>query len=207
MSREYHLAELRIALDSKHPKHILPPSVPATACVLDIGCGAGQSLIAAYPDRVTFGVDVDFDALQLGLSLTRNVRFSQAAAEALPYRSGQFDLVISRVALPYTKVSSALREIRRVLKPGGLLWVTLHGFSIPWKEAKSGNWKAKMAFAYVVGNSLLFHTLQRQLTLLGHREIFFTNYGVTRALARTGFRNISIRRSAHFLVTAEADRS
>lgn len=66
MSEQYHRGELKVALDPSHPAHILPPGLPRSHAVLDIGCGAGQTLIAAYPDRISYGVDVDVEALKLG---------------------------------------------------------------------------------------------------------------------------------------------
>jgi SAM-dependent methyltransferase len=98
--KDYHLGELKVALDPQDPRRILPPSLPRAAKVLDVGCGAGQSLIAAYPDRVAFGIDVDVEALQLGRTLTSSVCFAAARAESLPFESSQFDLVFARVSLP-----------------------------------------------------------------------------------------------------------
>ena len=85
MSDDYHLEELRIARDATHPRHLLPPEVSAGARVLDIGCGAGQTLIAAYPERITYGLDPDLSALRLGKLQTQSMRFVCGQAEALPY--------------------------------------------------------------------------------------------------------------------------
>jgi ubiquinone/menaquinone biosynthesis C-methylase UbiE len=201
---QYHLAELKIALDASDPRRILPPPMPATDVVLDIGCGAGQTLIGAYGDRVTFGLDIDFSALRLGRSLTDNVRFVCGRAETLPYRDQQFDMVVARGSLPYLNIRANLHEIRRVLRPGGAVWMTLHPISIPWKLAKTGNYKGKIFFAYICLNSILFHLCQRQFSLRGRYESFQTEGGITRALRRAGFVDICITRGSHFLVTATA---
>src|ERR1051325_3965897 len=116
---DYNIAELRIALDPKHPNHILPPSLPASAKVLDIGCGAGQSLMAAYPDRVSFGIDISFAALKLGKSMSDRIRLVNGGAEALPFQGASFDFVFARVSLPYTNIAAALREVHRVVKADG----------------------------------------------------------------------------------------
>lgn len=105
MSEHYHRAELKIALDPSQPDHLVPPPLPRSERVLDIGCGAGQTLIAAYSDRVSFGLDIDLDVLKLGRSLTDDVCFVCGKAESLPWPSGQFDMVIARVSLPYTSGS------------------------------------------------------------------------------------------------------
>src|SRR5262249_18921537 len=119
MSEAYHRGELAVALDPSHPSHILPPPLEARQLVLDVGCGAGQTLIAAYPDRVSFGLDIDRAALKLGRSLTDRVHFVCARAEALPWPDNSFDLVTARVSLAYTDIGRSLQEIRRVLKSGG----------------------------------------------------------------------------------------
>ncbi len=40
--------------------------------------------------------------------------------------------------------------------------MTLHPFSIPWRQAKESNYKGRIFFVYVVLNGILFHFLQRQ---------------------------------------------
>ncbi len=205
MSEQYHLGELKIAQDPSHPAHILPPPVPAQSRVLDVGCGAGQTLLVAYPHEVTFGVDVDLSALRLGRTLTENVRFTCANAEALPFRPEKFDLVIARVSLVYTDLRQSLKEIRRVLKPGGTLWMTLHSFALRWQQAKRSNWRGKAFFAYVLLNSALFHFGQRQFSFIGKQETFQTERGIKRALQRCGFSDIAVKQDRHFLVTARAN--
>lgn len=203
-SQSYHRAELKIALDPSHPAHVLPPPLPRSQKVLDIGCGAGQTLIAAYPDQVSVGLDVDFDALQLGRSLTDHVRFVCGKAESLPYPNAQFDMVIARVSLPYTNISNSLREIHRVLRKDGALWMTLHSVSIPWNQTKSSNYKRWIFFAYILLNSSLFHLFQKQFPFLGRYESFQTERGISKALIKSGFRGISIHRRRHFVVTARS---
>jgi len=200
----HHRAELEIAFDPSHPAHVLPPPLPRSARVLDIGCGAGQTLIAAYSDRGSFGIDIDLDALKLGRSLTDHVCFVCGKAESLPWPNGQFDMVIARVSLPYTDLSSSLHEIHRVLTKGGELWMTLHPFSVPWAQAKTSNYKGWIFFAYIVLNSGLFHLTQKQFPFLGRYESFQTERGITKALIGNGFQDLSIRRGKHFLVTARS---
>ena len=202
MNEEYHLDELKIALDPAHPSHILPSSSYRIGPTLDVGCGAGQTLIAAYSAQPAFGVDIDIDALKLGKSLSSAVHFVCAKAEALPYRENSFSVVISRVALAYTEFGASLVEIARVLKPGGKLWMTLHGFAVPWRLAKAANLKGKLFFGYVLLNSALLHLSGRQFRFLGRCESFQSEAGITRLLQRSGFEDVSIARGAHFLVTA-----
>ncbi|HEX7358920.1 MAG TPA: class I SAM-dependent methyltransferase [Bryobacteraceae bacterium] len=207
MSRQYHLEELKAALDPNHPSHSLPPPLPASKRVLDIGCGAGQTLIARYPDRVSFGIDIDADALRTGRSLTDRVRFVCGKAENLPYSNAQFDQVVARVSLAYTNIGPALKEIRRVLRDDGELWIALNRFSGSWAQAKAGNWRGWIFFGYVALNSILFHLVQRQFSFFGKYESFQTVRGISRALSQSGFGSISLTRPGpagrHFLVTAK----
>jgi ubiquinone/menaquinone biosynthesis C-methylase UbiE len=54
--------------------------------------------------------------------------FVRAGAEMLPWRAETFDVVICRLALPYTNNERALREMARVLRPGGVLLLKIHHF-------------------------------------------------------------------------------
>jgi len=200
----YHRAELRIALDPSHPEHLQPPPLPRSHKVLDIGCGAGQTLIAAYPDRISFGLDIDLDALKLGRSLTDHVCFVCSKAESLPLPNGQFDMVIARGSLSFADITSSLKEIHRVLRRNGELWMALEPFSEAWSQAMTYNYKGWIFFAYIVLNSVLFHLTQKQFPLLGRYGSFQTERGISQALIKNGFEGISIIRGKDFLVTARS---
>jgi len=97
--------------------------------VLDIGCGAGVDTILAGmmagPDGVATGMEIVPEMLQRARSNLReveinNVSFMEASAEQLPLADGSFDVVISNGVfnLVIDKVK-ALKEVFRVLKPGG----------------------------------------------------------------------------------------
>ena len=199
----YHLEELRIARDLSHAGHLLPPAVPDGARVLDIGCGAGQTLIAAYPDRKTFGLDLDLDALGLGRTLTADVSFTCGRAECLPFASASFDLVVARVSLVYTDIPASVAEVARVLRPDGAAWMVFHPLRLCWNQAVRGkSWKSWVFFAYVFANGVSFHLFQRVFPLFGRQESFQTVSAVTRALSHAGFRHITVDRSRHFVVSA-----
>ena len=94
--------------------------------VLDAGSGAGHTALAVapYAARVT-SVDLSASMLAQGrrLALERglgNVHFEVGDVEALTFADGNFDVVTSRYSAhhwPHPQV--ALREIHRVLRPGG----------------------------------------------------------------------------------------
>jgi len=89
--------------------------------VLDLGCGAG-SLRTQLAGLNVIGVDVD------PKELARNRGLSSVCAESrsLPFASGSFDFVICHHSLEHFRDAvSVIREIRRVLKPQGRLFVSV----------------------------------------------------------------------------------
>ena len=87
--------------------------------ILDLGCGDGQlteRLAAAGP--VVRGVDAS--AHMVAAARARGVAADEASAEALPYADGEFDAVFSNAVLHWVRDQDAMmREVRRVLMPGG----------------------------------------------------------------------------------------
>jgi len=89
--------------------------------ILDLGCGAG-SLRAQLAGMNVTGVDVDPN------ELARNRSLSSACAEShsMPFAGRSFDLVICHHSLEHVRdVPGTICEIRRVLKPGGRLFVSV----------------------------------------------------------------------------------
>jgi ubiquinone/menaquinone biosynthesis C-methylase UbiE len=200
----YHLGELKVALDPNNPNRILP-DVSGAKRILDIGCGAGQSLLALGLSEYSYGMDVDFEAVKLGRQHAPNVGFAQAVGEALPYRSASFDFVFSRVALPYMHVESALEEMHRVLEPGGRVWLTLHDPSIPWDAWKRGNLKGKIYFSYVMVNGFLLDLTGKQFRFPnGMCESYQTASRMQQMMEAAGFKKVQVQRARHFIATATA---
>ena len=109
-------------------KEMFPKAQPKR--ILDLGCGHGGSTLPwaeAFPDAEVHGVDVGGAMLRYGHARaeTLGVRahFSQQNAEALEFEDNYFDLVVTAGVFHETsgRASRAImREINRVLKPGGL---------------------------------------------------------------------------------------
>lgn len=98
------------------------------ATVLDMGCGAGHaSFIAAARVRSVVAYDLSSQMLDVVASAAQtrgitNLSTSQGYAEILPFEEATFDVVISRYsAHHWHDVGKALREVKRVLKPGGVV--------------------------------------------------------------------------------------
>ncbi|BCY11857.1 class I SAM-dependent methyltransferase [Actinoplanes sp. L3-i22] len=101
--------------------------------VLEIGCGPGDLLLQLgrrVPRVELVGIDPDPAALRRARRKSRRrrveVRFERAYADELPFPDASFDRVLSSYMLhhldPEPQVA-AMREVRRVLRPGGELHV------------------------------------------------------------------------------------
>lgn len=207
---EYHLEELKIATTPSDLRRALPDISALHGSILDVGCGAGQTLIACGVDGPNaWGVDVSLEALRLGKRLSERTNFVLAAGEALPFPDNSFDFVISRVALPCMRIVDAVREISRVLRPGGGIWLTLYGFAYAkgrlLQALRNLEVRSLIFQLYVLGNGLLLHLFTRQICfpLTARCESFQTNRAARRILLAAGFQNIVIDRRHHFVVTAE----
>lgn len=99
--------------------------IPRESRVLDLGCGGGQ-LAPGLAKRGAFclGVDPSHGMLMEGVRSGRPFLPVRAGGEALPFRDGTWDVVVSAFVMRnLLGLESTLRECRRVLKPGGKLVV------------------------------------------------------------------------------------
>jgi len=100
----------------------------ANARVLDLGCGAGHvsfQVAALAGEVLAYDLSADMLAVVASAAEERgigNIVVGQGVAEHLPFADASFDFVFSRFsAHHWSDVGLALREARRVLKPGGKL--------------------------------------------------------------------------------------
>jgi ubiquinone/menaquinone biosynthesis C-methylase UbiE len=114
--------------------------------VLDAGCGPG-SITIGLADAIgesghAVGVDCDSEVIQAAKALAgerscMNVGFETADVYALPFADSAFDAVFCHALLQHlAEPGEGLRELRRVLRPGGVIGVADadHDGSIMWPE-------------------------------------------------------------------------
>ena len=92
---------------------------------LDIGCGTGhfcQQLLKQWPNAQGIGLDLAEGMLHFSRLHCPKVHYLCADADPLPLANNSQDLVFSSLALQWCNdFSGVLNEIKRVLKPNGLL--------------------------------------------------------------------------------------
>ncbi|WP_299847259.1 class I SAM-dependent methyltransferase [uncultured Roseovarius sp.] len=97
--------------------------MPITA--LDVGCGEGRFCRKLEKlDVKTFGVDPVDTMIDAAREKHPDGRYTVGFAEELPFEDSAFDLVVSYLSLiDIDQLENAVREMSRVLKPGGRLLV------------------------------------------------------------------------------------
>jgi ubiquinone/menaquinone biosynthesis C-methylase UbiE len=104
-----------------------------TGVVLDVGCGPGHlalTLARRAPGLSVRGVDISADMVQRAsenaaeAGLTGRVRFDLSERTRLPYESGSVDLAVTTLSMHHwDDVAGMLRELARVVRPGGQIWI------------------------------------------------------------------------------------
>jgi ubiquinone/menaquinone biosynthesis C-methylase UbiE len=103
--------------------------------VLEIGCGTGnltKLVKRGQPGAEVVGLDPDPRALAMATRKAAGlgVRFDRGYSQSLPYPDGSFDRVLSSLMfhhLDEEQKRGTLSEVRRVLRPGGALYLVDFG--------------------------------------------------------------------------------
>lgn len=101
--------------------------------LLDAGCGTGGMLAWAIGRArlaQAAGVDASDEALALAARRAPSADLHRASVSRLPFADASFDLVLMNDVLQHVRedeVETSLRELRRVLAPGGTLLVRTNG--------------------------------------------------------------------------------
>jgi ubiquinone/menaquinone biosynthesis C-methylase UbiE len=100
--------------------------------VLDVACGTGALAIAVAdrvrPDGAVHGLDANPEMLAVARRKHADVEWHEGRAESLPFADAGFDAVVSQFGLMFFDDRvAALREMQRVLRPGGRLAVAVCG--------------------------------------------------------------------------------
>jgi ubiquinone/menaquinone biosynthesis C-methylase UbiE len=151
---------------------------PGIRC-LELGCGTGVFLERVAPCGAQIhGIDLSTDLLDRArqrVARLANVRLCCGNAEQMPHVDGRFDAVYGSSVLHHLNLDAALREVRRVLKPGG---------RIVFAEPNILN--PQVAFMFHFG-------LTKRYFGVSPDEMAFSRFRARSALERAGFQEIRIR--------------
>ncbi len=101
--------------------------------VLDAGTGPGtlvRELARSLPGLQVYGIDLSEDMIGLARTharreqLEERVHFESGDVAHLPYPDQSFDVVVSTISMHHWhELEQPLRELYRVLRPGGRVWI------------------------------------------------------------------------------------
>lgn len=111
-------------------------ALPATACILEVGCGTGTLWQKNLP-RLSTGWAITLSDQSAGMLQQAQAALAQSAhpftfeqfdAQAIPFADESFNAVVANHMLYHVPdLPQALREIKRVLQPGGYLYAATNG--------------------------------------------------------------------------------
>ena len=187
--REEHLARLELVS--------LAPGV-----VLDAGAGTGhatRSLRKRYPKSTVIALDFSEGMLRRARRQREWLRPFQrvcAAAERLPFKDGSIDLIFSNLLLQWCDPERVFPEMRRVLKPGGLLTFTSFGPDTlrelrgAWAQADGGAHVLPFIDMHDLGDALGRHGFAAPVLDVERITLSYQSVnGVLADLKATGARN------------------
>lgn len=105
--------------------------------ILDAGCGEGRNLVYFIRNQYrVYGIDKNVDSIQMLKHLIKSInkeypldRFVLGNMEEMPYKQHEFDAIISSAVLHFAENKNEFfnmfRELDRVLKPKGILFVRM----------------------------------------------------------------------------------
>lgn len=177
------------------------------ARVLELGCGkAEKTRTLAQSGRVREVVALEVDRIQheknLQITDLPNVRFAAGGAEAIPLPDNSVDIVIMFKSLhhvPVERMDQGLAEIARVLRPGGLAWISEPVFAGDLNEVMrlfhDEQVVREAAFA-AVGKAVASGRLQLE------RQLFFSTRSHFDDFAQFDLRMIQVTHTDHCLSDA-----
>lgn len=174
------------------------------ARVLELGCGrAEKTRLLAETGRPAEIVALEVDKIQharnLEIADLPTVSFRHGGAEAIPADDNSVDIVLMFKSLhhvPMAQMDRALREIARVLKPGGLAWISEPVYAGDLNEV------FKLFHDEKVVREAAFAALCRAVdsgSLLLEREMFFDTRSFFEDFAQFDSRMIRVTHTNHQL--------
>jgi ubiquinone/menaquinone biosynthesis C-methylase UbiE len=182
--------------------------------VLDAGCGFGQWSLALaavndhivscdiLSERIAFLSDI---AAELGVD---NIDTRVSGIESLPFPDASFDLIFCYGVIFLTPWRHSLKELHRVLKPEGSLYVNANGlgwYIFLWREEhnKAADYDPKARAAKAMQDTLYY---EREGVCLPNSDLIIEPDDLKSEMHKLGFKNIKIAGEGHLYTNRKAAR-
>jgi len=171
------------ACDGELIHDVLLRHLPKEGLILDAGCGTAKwPIYLRGRGYRCIGVEISADACRLARNIDRDLPLARADTRRAPIRTASVDAVLSLGVVEHDEAGplAGLRELHRVLKPGGLL-----ALAVPFNNV----------FRRLLVNHLLTYVTwkrRRASMRLGFAEYRFTSREVAGFLAEAGFEPVAI---------------
>ena len=172
-------------ISEEYYKNFAMRAGPMPGRILDIGCGFGEvleELRKLNPTSEFDGVDISDKALA---HLPAFIHGRLGAAERLPYDTCAFDYVVMSGVIEHCLgIPQALREVRRVLKPGGRLYLSTD--SLAWHVHMN------LKNIFIFWKKPHYHRFKQPI------DYEFTRWSLARYLKRAGFKILHFQHSGPY---------
>jgi len=156
--------------------------------ILDLGCGSGRHLVyLAKRGFDVYGFDVSEQGIEIAENWLKKEKLKASfkigdVYKKLPYKDNFFDALISTQTLYHGRINNIrklIKEIERILKPGGLIFITVTRMGPKKDIPKEKMWKIKFI-------------APRTYVPLSHHEKGLIHYLFNKELLRKEFKNFKI---------------
>lgn len=149
--------------------------------LLDAGCGAGRNIAYLMQAGVqVYGADISAEAIERTRRLASEMaptlparNFVAADLDALPFESGKFDVVLCSAVLHFARseehFKGIVRELWRVLKPGGILFArfsTTIGLEAKLQQVEGRFYLMSHGPVWFLADEKLVVALERELGMI-----------------------------------------